>query len=161
MSEPNFVARGIDFRYNAKIYVDTAGKLYYLENDSSRQYFSDALNVNVGTTTTLPAGSDAYVVQTGTTNDVVLNFGLVAGNIGPVGPIGATGSTGPHGDVLYVGDTGPTGINGIQGVTGATGINGIQGVKGIKGDLGPVGPDGQKGPTGPKGDIGQIGPDGQ
>ena len=42
-----------------------------------------AATVTVGTTMTLPAGSTAYVTNSGTTSAAILNFGLVMGNNAP------------------------------------------------------------------------------
>lgn len=52
--------------------------------------------VEVGTTTTLPAGSDATVTNSGTDTEVVLNFGIpqgAKGDTGNAGPAGADGAT--------------------------------------------------------------------
>ena len=65
--------------------------------------------VTVGSTTTLEAGSPAYVTNTGTLQNAILNFGIPQGATGPQGPQGATGATGPQGP------------QGIQGATGAQG----------------------------------------
>ena len=56
--------------------------------------------ITIGSTTTLPAGSNATVTNSGTAENVVLNFGIprgATGATGPVGPRGATGATGPAG----------------------------------------------------------------
>ncbi len=45
--------------------------------------------VTVGSTTTLEAGQPAYVTNTGTLQNAILNFGI---------PTGATGATGPQGE---------------------------------------------------------------
>jgi hypothetical protein len=50
------------------------------------------VSVEVGTTETLPAGSDAYVENGGTPNHLVLNFGI------PQGIQGIQGEQGPKGD---------------------------------------------------------------
>lgn len=52
------------------------------------------VSVEVGTTTTLPAGSDAYVENVGTANHLKLNFGIpqgIQGEEGPQGPVGPAG----------------------------------------------------------------------
>ena len=89
--------------------------------------------IAVGTTTTGLPGTQAAVTNSGTNENVVLNFAIPSGDIGPTGPTGDIGPTGPTGDI---GPTGPTG------------------------DIGPTGPTGDIGPTGPTGDIGPTGPTG-
>lgn len=72
--------------------------------------------ITVGSTTTLSAGSSAYVTDTETINPTytehTLAFGIPAG---PAGPKGDTGDTGNHGA------TGPTGPKGPKGDTGDDG----------------------------------------
>ena len=86
--------------------------------------------VTVGSTTTLEAGSPAYVTNTGTLQNAVLNFGI---------PVGATGATGPQGPTGATGATGPQGPQGVQGATGPQGPQGIQGIQGETGAQGPAG----------------------
>ena len=105
-------------------------------------------NISIGTVTTLSAGSNATVVNSGTSMDAVLDFGIPRGDTGDVGP---QGPQGPKGDT---GDTGP------QGPQGETGPQGPAGPQGPKGDTGPQGPQGETGPQGPKGDTGDVGPQG-
>ena len=47
--------------------------------------------ITVGTTTTLSAGSDATVTNSGTSSAAVLNFGIPKGDKGDTGPSGADG----------------------------------------------------------------------
>lgn len=54
------------------------------------------VTVEVGTTTTLPTGEDAYVVNSGTPTHLVLDFGIPA-NRGPQGPQGEQGEPGQDG----------------------------------------------------------------
>ena len=49
------------------------------------------VSVEVGTTTTLPAGSDAYVHNSGTENHLRLDFGIPQGEKGEQGPEGPQG----------------------------------------------------------------------
>ena len=86
--------------------------------------------VTVGSTTTLESGSPAYVTNTGTLQNAVLNFGIPQGPVGPQGVQGPTGATGP---------IGPQGPQGVQGEVGATGPQGIQGIQGETGPQGPAG----------------------
>lgn len=55
------------------------------------------VSVEVGTTTTLPAGSDATVTNVGTPNHLVLDFGIPQGIQGETGEQGPQGETGPSG----------------------------------------------------------------
>ena len=56
-----------------------------------------AVTVEVGTTTTLPAGSDAAVTNVGTDNHLVLDFGIPQGIQGEPGKDGADGKDGQDG----------------------------------------------------------------
>lgn len=47
--------------------------------------------INVGTTTTGAPGTNASVVNSGTSTDVILDFTIPRGATGPTGPTGATG----------------------------------------------------------------------
>ncbi len=93
-----------------------------------------AATVTAGTTTTTAPGSEATVVNVGTSSNAIFNFTIPQGPTGPTGPqglqgiVGATGATGPQGEI------GPTGPQGIPGVAGPTGETGPQGA------VGPVGP---------------------
>jgi hypothetical protein len=80
--------------------------------------------MQVGTTTTVPAGTPASVTNSGTPNRVVLNFQIPQGpqgSAGPQGPTGATGAQGPQGVAGPAGSTGPTGSAGAQGSQGVQG----------------------------------------
>ena len=86
--------------------------------------------ITIGLTTTSEPGSDATVTNVGTDENVILEFTIPTGDIGPTGPTGDVGPTGPTGPTGDIGPTGPTG------------------------DVGPTGPTGDIGPTGPTGDVG-------
>ena len=111
-------------------------------------------NISIGTVTTLSAGSNATVVNSGTSMDAILDFGIPQGAKGDTGDTGPAGPQGPKGDT---GATGPQGPQGPQGETGATGATGPQGPKGDTGDTGPQGPTGPQGATGPQGPQGETG----
>lgn len=147
-------------------------------------------NISIGTVTTLSAGSNATVVNSGTSMDAILDFGIPqgakgeTGATGPQGPQGETGATGPQGPQGpkgdtgdtgpqgpqgetgpqgpkgNTGDTGPAGPQGPRGETGATGATGPQGETGATGATGPQGPKGDTGDTGPQGPQGETGPQG-
>ena len=82
-------------------------------------YTSGGLNIEIGTTETLPAGSNAVVTNTGSSTDAVLNFGIPKGDKGDKGYTGAQGEKG---------DTGATGATGAQGPIGPQGPAGADGV---------------------------------
>ena len=74
--------------------------------------------ITIGTTTTGEAGTDATVINSGTDENVILDFTIPAGATGPTGPAGADGA---------IGATGPTGPAGADGATGPTGPAGADG----------------------------------
>lgn len=86
---------------------------------------SGPVTVAVGTTTTLSAGSNATVVNGGTSGNLVLNFGIPKGDKGDKGDQG---------------NAGPTGAKGDKGDTGSAGAQGPKGDKGDTGDTGAAGP---------------------
>ena len=108
----------------------------------SLQGSSNNVSVSVGSTTTLAPGSPATVTNSGTSSNVVLNFGIPQGVHGIAGPQGLTG---------------PQGIQGLQGNTGSPGPPGPPGPAGPAGATGPAGPQGSIGPSGPSGPPGPIG----
>lgn len=70
------------------------------------------VTVQVGTTTTLPAGSDATVTNSGTANHIVLDFGIPEGEKGEQGEQGEQGPVGPDGK-----DGKDAKINGVNTLT--------------------------------------------
>lgn len=82
---------------------------------------SNPITINVGNVYTGAPGSNAAVVNTGDERNVVLDFTIPRGDVGPTGPQGPKG------------DTGATGATGPQGPTGATGPQGPQGPQGPSG----------------------------
>ena len=91
-----------------------------------------AATVSVGTTTTGTPGSNAQVINTGSSSAAVLAFQI------PAGVPGSTGSQGPQGPV------GPAStVPGPQGPQGATGPAGAPGAQGPAGVPGPTGADGE------------------
>ena len=122
--------------------------------------------VDVGTTTTLPPGTPADVVNSGTTTDAIFDFSIPEGDTGPEGPQGIqgiqgpVGAEGPEGPQGIEGDQGPIGPQGPQGNAGPEGPAGPQGPAGSEGPAGPAGPQGSIGPAGPEGPQGVVGPEG-
>lgn len=70
-----------------------------------------AATVNVGTTTTGAAGTNASVTNSGTTSAAVFNFTIPRGDTGAQGPQGVPGPTVPLCDILTVGNTACLDIN--------------------------------------------------
>ena len=74
--------------------------------------------ITVGETTTGDPGTNASVTNSGTNENVILNFTIPRGNtgdagaVGPQGPQGVQGPIGPAGPAGPVGPTGPTGPSG-------------------------------------------------
>ncbi len=91
----------------------------------------EAATVRIGTTSTLPAGSQATVINSGNERNATLDFGLPQGKDGPEG------------------QRGPQGVQGIPGPQGEQGVKGDLGPKGDKGDPGDKGRQGTQGPHGP------------
>ena len=138
-----------------------------------------AATVSVGTVVTGAAGSQAQIVNSGTTTSAVLDFTIPKGDKGDTGAKGDKGETGAKGDAatisvgtvtsLPAGST-PTVENGgttsaavlnfglVQGETGPQGPQGIPGDQGPKGDQGVQGEQGETGPQGQAAtvDVGKV-----
>lgn len=82
------------------------------------------ISVEVGVTETLEPGTQATVTNSGTEQNIILNFGIPKGEKGDRGIQGETGQQGPQGK------TGPEGPIGPQGIQGPEGPQGPQGPKG-------------------------------
>lgn len=136
----------------------------------------DAATVDVGTTTTLPAGSDATVSNSGSTSAAVLDFGIPRGPQGVQGIQGVAGADGTDGAnayvyIAYASDASGTGFTltfnasldyiAIKATTTEiaspvasdfTGLwknyKGAQGIQGIQGIQGVAGADGTDGTDG-------------
>lgn len=76
---------------------------------------SNPITINVGNVYTGAPGSNAAVVNTGDERNVVLDFTIPRGDVGPIGPHGPIGPQGPTG---ATGATGPQGPQGPQGPSG-------------------------------------------
>ena len=108
------------------------------------------VSVTVGTTTTTDAGTNANVTNSGTTENVILDFSIPRGEPGPEGPKGDPGDPGPQGP------QGPAGEGGAPGEQGPKGDPGPQGEPGPKGAPGPEGPQGPQGVPGKDGTSFQV-----
>ena len=108
----------------------------------------EAATISIGTVTTGEEGSNANVVNRGTSLNAVLDFEIPRGDKGEAATI-VVGSTttsepGTEADVVNSGDesmaildfTIPRGSKGDKGDTGPQGPQGVQGPKGDKGDTG-------------------------
>ena len=123
----------------------------------------DPCTVVVNSTATLEPGSNAYVTNTGSLSNAVLNFGIPKGDRGPQGAKGDKGDTGAQGE------TGPRGPQGERGTNATVSIgttytlapdsqatvynsgsdsNAVLNFGIPKGEKGATGP---QGPTGPAG----------
>lgn len=86
-----------------------------------------AATIQIGNVTTLEAGQDATVTNTGTANAAVFDFGIPQGAKGDTGPQGPQGEQGVQGNQGPQGPTGPAGPAGADGQDGlTTSVNGVQ-----------------------------------
>lgn len=139
------------------------------------------VSVEVGTTTTSEPGSDAKVVNSGTPQNVRLDFTIPRGEQGPqgiqgpVGEKGEPGEQGPRGEQGVPGETGPApNVTVGQTTTGEPGTDADVSIeqvedavildftipRGATGAQGPAGADGAPGERGPEGPQGPAGADG-
>ena len=98
------------------------------------------VSVNVGTTTTGEAGTNASVTNSGDETNVLLEFTIPRGDTGPAGPAGERGPAGDTGPAGPAGERGPAGDTGPAGPAGEQGPAGPAGERGPAGDTGPAGP---------------------
>lgn len=85
------------------IYWDSCANLYYMQRTNAVYYlinFAKGQNgtsatVNVGNTTTLPAGSQATVTNRGTADNIILDFGIPQGQSGQGGTSNINGFESP------------------------------------------------------------------
>lgn len=105
-----------------------------------------AATVQIGTVTTLPAGANAVVINSGTETDAILDFGI---------PQGAPGSGG--GSSGGAGEAGEDGGYYIPAVSS----DGTLSWSATKESMPSVAPRNIAGPAGPKGDTGDKGADGK
>lgn len=139
---------------NALVEYEANGALYIYASDG---IFTDvtpkqgvpgrsAFSLEVGQTTTGQPGTDANVVNSGTESDIVLDFTIPQGPVGPQGPAGASAVTVDVGSTT----TGEAGTNASVTNSG-TDQNVVldftipRGAKGEDGDTGPAGPQGETG----------------
>ena len=96
-------------------------------------------NITIGTTTTLEAGQEATVTNTGTGGNAILNFSIPRGPQGSQGEKGEKGDQGPQGAKGEQGEQGPQGARGAQGPEGPQGPRGYAGADADPLDCWPVG----------------------
>ena len=100
-------------------------KICYVQGPTGPTGPAGATTITIGQTTTGAAGTNASVTNSGTAENVVLNFTIPRGNTGDTGPIGPQGPQGPQG---LQGNTGATGETGPTGPTGPAGPPGTSAV---------------------------------
>lgn len=87
--------------------------------------------ISVGVTETILETEEALVTNSGTNQDVILNFKIPkgsTGSVGPMGPKGDKGEAGEKGDIGPIGPVGPTGPKGDKGDIGPRGLPGEIGI---------------------------------
>ena len=100
-------------------------KICYVQGPTGPTGPAGAATITIGQTTTGAAGTNASVTNSGTAENVVLNFTIPRGNTGDTGPIGPQGPQGPQGlqgNTGAAGETGPTGPTGPQGPPGTSAV---------------------------------------
>lgn len=103
-------------------------KICYVQGPTGPTGPTGAATITIGQTTTGAAGTNASVTNSGTAENVVLNFTIPRGNTGDTGPIGPQGPQGPQGlqgNTGAAGETGPTGPTGPQGPAGPPGTSAV------------------------------------
>ena len=95
----------------------------YIKEHAVKGDTGDAATVKVGTTTTLPPGSEASVSNSGDEHNAVFNFALPHGDKGETGAT-FTPAVSPEGEISWTNDKGlpdpePANIRGQKGDTGA------------------------------------------
>jgi len=111
-----------------------------------------AATISVGAVNTLPSGSTATIVNTGTSSAAILQFNIPAGTTGPAGTpgaAGAQGTPGQRGSYNFTGIANPTAQNpasplGLDNYLNTTTGDWFQGIQGLAGAAGPVGPSGNE-----------------
>lgn len=143
------------------------------------------VTVDVGSTITGEPGSEASVTNSGTQQNVVLNFTIPRGATGAQGPKGDNGADGAPGEQGPQGPAGQDGAEGPQGPAGADGAAATIRVGAVTASApgsspqvtnvgtenaavfnfvlprGEAGPQGEPGPAGADGQDGQQGPQGE
>ena len=77
-------------------YIGANGNWWYWDKDTGAYVDSGvdaSITISIGTTTTLPAGSNATVTNSGTATDPIFNFGIPKGDTGAAGQDGTDGTS--------------------------------------------------------------------
>lgn len=136
----------VEYEANGALYIYASDGIFTDITPKQGEPGQSALSVNVGTTTTGAAGTNASVVNSGDDKDIVLDFTIPRGAQGPQGPAGASAVTVDVGSTT----TGAAGTNASVTNSG-TDQNVIldfvipQGAKGEDGEEGPAGAQGETG----------------
>ena len=136
----------VEYEANGALYIYASDGIFTDITPKQGEPGQSALSVNVGTTTTGAAGTNASVVNSGDDKDIILDFTIPRGAQGPQGPAGASAVT------VDVGST-TTGAAGTSAsvTNSGTDQNVIldfvipQGAPGADGGVGPTGPQGATG----------------
>lgn len=136
----------VEYEANGALYIYASDGIFTDITPKQGEPGQSALSVNVGTTTTGAAGTNASVVNSGDNRDIVLDFTIPRGAQGPQGPAGASAVT------VNVGST----------TTGAAGTNASVTNSGTDQNVvldftipqGAKGEDGEQGEQGPAGEAG-------
>ena len=101
---PVFISQNFVIDTAGTTVTDTAGNrfvslgnLLYIQDAVASEPAGTAVTCRIGSVSTLPAGAQATVTNSGTLNDVVLDFGIPAGAAGPKGDKGDKGDAGTGG----------------------------------------------------------------
>lgn len=101
--------------------IDVDAKVLNLQNQIddiiASEYYE---SISIGTITTLEPDQPAYVINSGTNINAILDFGIPRGYTGNKGDTGDTGNRGPKGET---GDRGPSGSDGAPGDSTAATIS--------------------------------------
>ena len=136
----------VEYEANGALYIYASDGIFTDITPKQGEPGQSALSVNVGTTTTGAAGTNASVVNSGDDKDIVLDFTIPRGAQGPQGPAGASAVTVDVGSTT----TGPAGTNASVTNSG-TDQNVVLDFtipRGAKGEDGEQGPQGETGATG-------------
>lgn len=106
-------------------------RYYCVQGPKGEKGDAGPATISVGITETALETEEALVTNSGTNQDVILNFKIpkgLTGSVGPMGPKGDKGDVGEKGDAGPIGPIGPTGPKGDKGDIGPRGLPGEIGI---------------------------------